>query len=238
MKRLLLAAASLLVAVQARSECIIVEPHTVKTSSQEIRFEIPLHADGTPFKDAKIEIISDSIEGSPLFSMKVNNVGEAVSPKLPLGFFHVVASAPGDFSAEIDLLVTPTAEKQTKPYLLSLTFQRPPSAFDLFFIRSVDPAMSKPPAETVQEFKGVVVDPTGAFTPRVKIRIFPKGFSDASQVIVATTDDKGQFSIPLSSGTYTAVFQMAGFRNHVIVFEIARDGSPKNLEVALELWSC
>lgn len=230
MRVLAAAMTMLLLATFAKGECVTVQSPLLETPSQE--FRISAVTDKKALQNADIQIFSN---GKSMFSGKTDKVGLILVPPLPVGFYQVVATATGELRAEVSLVVSGSAAKQTAPFLLNLVVPPKPLTPFQLLSRTAETAQAKPPENKLQEFKGTVIDPSGAVTPEALIAIFPKGFRSESEMLEMKADENGRFSKTLKPGIYTAVFQLLGFRTTTLVFEIATDGSAKDLQVLLKL---
>ena len=86
----------------------------------------------------------------------------------------------------------------------------------------------------VKDFRGVVFDLSGSVLPQTEIEVLRKDDLDAGPVLQLHSDDKGEFSEHLDSGSYVALFTHPGFKTYVAVFEVTGTGE-QILRVTLEL---
>jgi hypothetical protein len=99
----------------------------------------------------------------------------------------------------------------------------------------VEAAESAPATARLQEFRGVVEDPSGTGISGTMIEIFQKGSRGHAPLAKTTSDPNGHFAVHLSVGAYTAVIQFIGFDTRILTFEIAEDGDAKDLRIPLQL---
>jgi len=99
-------------------------------------------------------------------------------------------------------------------------------------------ARDKPPSERIQDFAGVLLDESGADIPGARIRIWKRGSEDEGPTVEAVSDQEGRFSAHLAEGTYIAVFRERGFRDQLVIFDIAKGDGAKEFQVTLRVGGC
>ena len=222
MRILAIAAGCLLLASLVRAECVTVEP--LPPSSRKVRITALL--DGKPLPNARL-LFFIATEDQPRLSLSTDRHGAAATPRLLPGFYRVFASAPGNLHAELNLNVSNSTGQKTKSFVMDLTPIKPAPP---------DPVVVEktPATQHVQEFSGLVVDPSGAPIPGAAIEVLRKG-SHSESVVKLKSDKAGRFGAPIAEGTYVAFFQMPGFRTEIVGFKVARDAPIEALRVLMQI---
>lgn len=97
-------------------------------------------------------------------------------------------------------------------------------------------AEDAPAASQGKDFHGIVLDPSGSVLAQTEIQVSRQDDLDAGPVLLLRSDEKGEFSCHLNSGTYVALFHALGFRTYVAVFEVTENGEAE-LRITLEVGS-
>jgi hypothetical protein len=197
----------LIVAGIAVGECVEVQPF-YEPSSANVR--IATVRNGDPLKNVKVELHRP--EWQQNFSLSTNDDGVAMLLALRTGKQCITAMAPDETSAELCLDVS----SNTKGKITSFSIELPPSAAQQELAKAED----RPIDDRVQEFRGIVEDPSGAVLAGIQIEVFQKGASDRRHAVKLKSDASGHFSTDLESGVYIAFFRMPGFRTYFRVFEV------------------
>jgi hypothetical protein len=228
MRALASVAAYLFLTALAPARCAVVEVLNVQPSAQRVR--ITTLRDAKPVGNVPVAVLS--ADEQPRFSFSTNNKGTAVLPKLSPGRYHIAATAPGGFRADLILEVTVQPGRKTSSFSMDLVLKPPPPPT---MEEKIAAAENTAPAESLKVFTGFVVDPTGAALAETAIAFYPKGSRGRRAAAETRSDESGRFSVHLPAGTYTAVFRRSGFAARFFVFEIADSGESKDLRVALQL---
>ena len=139
--------------------------------------------------------------------------GVAKPPELAPGTYRVVADS-GKLDATMFLTVS---GDNGNAATCEITLTPPDGP------RTRDSLAQQAPSIKLREFRGVVQDELGAVIQHAKIRVLRKS-SDSEDLAKIQSDEKGQFSLHLDSGTYLAVFQVSGFKKRVVGFSVVKDG--------------
>jgi hypothetical protein len=223
-----LAATSLLWAEPPPASAVMVEVIPCQASSQRARITIDLN--GKSAKD--VRLILTTLENQPVQALSIDEFGIAVLPPLTPGKYLVSASAPENLGAALCVEISKKKWKQVSSFSLALKTlpPAPPTREEL-----LSAAEDKPPRERIQQFRGVVVDPSGAAVSGIVIQIFPKGARDDARTAKATSDASGHFSVALPDGVYTAFLMSPGFRTEIVTFEITHAGTANGLRISLQI---
>ena len=206
------------------------------TSEGEPSFQslrITTIVDSKALPGAKIDIYERQTKK---YSLATDTGGVLVVPELDPGVYSIVAaSADARFHGYLALQVSKSSKGQISSFFINLTNNsaqlnslRPLTAGELAA------AANKAVNTRIQQFIGVLVDPTGAPIPGGNIVVRALRSAGAIEIIELKSGADGQFSAPLAEGAYIAIFSSPGFRNEVTAFEIGKDAT-KTLHVALRV---
>jgi len=225
-----LAAASLGLAQPSYASTSEVEVLNCATSSQGARITIDLR--GKAAKDVKL--VATTLENQLIQVLSIDDSGLAVMPPLAPAKYLVTASAPENLGGSICVEISKKKSKQVSSFSLAL---KPLSPNSLTIEQLLAAAGNDAPSEHIQEFKGLVVEPTGMGVSGTVIQIFPKGarLRDDARAVKVITDANGHFSAALADGIYTAFFATPGFQTKMLTFEISRQGTASDLRISLQL---
>jgi hypothetical protein len=216
-------------ATPIQANALSVEVLQCNDSSQRARITLDLKGIGA--KKATLIVKSD---GQVIQPLSIGESGIAVLPPLAPGRYVVEARAPNNLGRSICLDISKSKRRQGSSFDMFLT-PLPPAP--LSAEQMLAAAESDAPSEHLQEFRGVLVDPSGAGIAGSVIQIYPKGArlrSDAPSAKVVTGAG-GRFVKPLADGNYAAVVMTPGFRPKIIIFEITHLGSAQDLRISLEI---
>lgn len=228
LKALSIAVLYFIVAGLTFGECVEVSSRKALPSSGNVRITAILQ--GQPLAGAALEVSLS--EREHIASVRTDAHGVTVLPPLKPGFYSIFGSFGEEWHADLYLLVSESSRNE-------------PSSFSLEFL-SVFPdadaafraAGTTQVIEKVQEFRGLVKDQSGAGVPGALIKISRRQDGANSKAVTLRTDESGHFSTTLPEGTYTALIHLNGFRTETLVFELARNGLPKELHAVLKVASC
>jgi hypothetical protein len=225
-----LAAAFLVLAEVAAAHTPVVEVLACQPSSQGARIRIDLN--GMAAKD--VRLIVTTLEDQLIQAVSIDGAGLAVLPALAPAKYLVTATAPENLGGSVCLEIATRKGKQTSSFSLTLK-TLPPNSLTLEQILAS--SENNAPSEIIQEFKGVLVEPTGIGVSGAVVQIFPKGarVRDDAHSVRVITGATGQFSADLSDGIYIALFMSPGFQTKVVIFGISRAGHASDLRVWLQL---
>jgi hypothetical protein len=80
---------------------------------------------------------------------------------------------------------------------------------------------------SLQTFRGVVEDASGAVMPKVRIEVLRKDSGDVGDenpALKSESNERGQFSCDLKKGTYVAIFESPGFNVTAFPFDVDSKG--------------
>jgi len=150
---------------------------------------------------------------------------------LERGFYRVVATGPKNQTAELRLNVNGLA-------LTSFT------SFEMILVPSVSLldarlaiAEKTPITHNIHEFKGLLLDPSGAAISGAEIAIIRKN-SKPGPAAKVKSDESGRFKSTLDDGTCVAFFQAPGFRTEIVAFELDNKPDPKELRISMRIGGC
>ena len=97
-------------------------------------------------------------------------------------------------------------------------------------------AEDDPISARIEDFRGVVLDRSGAVLPQSDIEVLRRSDLDAGTIAKIQSNEKGEFSLHLDKGFYAAVFHCFNFKSKVVVFEITEKGE-RELRTTLDVGS-
>jgi 5-hydroxyisourate hydrolase-like protein (transthyretin family) len=187
--------------------------------------------EGKPRKGVKVEIYRcrKQMEANPSFTLITGEDGTVAPPALSPGEYCIVASADLNLVADLELHVSSHFKEKTSSFSMELVASRFPT-----WEQQLAAAERMPVKDRLQDFSGVVRDPTGAVIPDVAIEIIRKGTQGKERVARLKSDRDGRFSTELAEGAYIAVFLAQGFGAQLLPFEISKMQGGGDLRVRLE----
>jgi 5-hydroxyisourate hydrolase-like protein (transthyretin family) len=188
--------------------------------------------EGKPRKGVKVEIYRcrKQVEANPSFTLITGEDGTVAPPALSPGEYCIVASADLNLVADLDLRVSSHFREKTSSFSMELVAGRFPT-----WEQQLAAAEEMPVKDRLQNFSGVVRDPTGAAILGVAIEIIRKGTQGKERVGQLKSDRDGRFSTDLAEGAYLAVFLAQGFGTQLLPFEISKTQGGGDVRVRLEL---
>jgi hypothetical protein len=229
MKRMAIVLGYLLWVGLPLGRCAVVEVLDLKPSSQHVRIRVL--QDSNPVPNVAL-VVAEVADGQPRFSLVSDSHGVAKLPVLFPGNYCIRASATPTLRADLCLAVSKRFGKKTSEFSMDLLVKAPlPPTLE----EKVETAENAPVTARLQEFLGVVVDPSGTGILGTMIEIFHKGSRGHGQVAKTTSGPNGHFAVHLPVGAYTAVIEFSGFDTRILTFEIAEDGDAKDLGIRLDL---
>jgi len=229
-----LTVASLLYANPVRANAAMVEAIVCEASSQKARITIDLN--GRDATDVQVIVSSfGSRPGKPLrTSLSIDKSGLVILPHLAPGQYLIAAGAGENRGGSLWVEISKEKWKEVSSLSLAL-HPLPPDSPTLE--RLLTASGKKAPIEQIQQFQGVVVDPSGAPVLGTGVQIYPKGarVRDNKHAVKVKTDPRGDFSVALRDGVYTAVFIRAGFQPKIVTFEISHTRTTNGLRISLQL---
>jgi 5-hydroxyisourate hydrolase-like protein (transthyretin family) len=221
----------LVLAITAGANSTVVEVLQPQESSRHVRLTILL--EGKPQSGVKVELYRYELgageETDPRFSLTSDKEGNISPPVLPAGHYHVVASTEKNLRA--DLYVDVVSGRQKKTSVFSMQLRSSPF---LTPSQQLAEAEQMPIKDRVQQFSGLVCDPTGAVVPGTSIEVLRKKPGNREVVAKLKSGADGRFSIRLADGPYIAFFSTPGFRVAIVPFEVTREGQG-DLHVTLQI---
>jgi Carboxypeptidase regulatory-like domain len=218
-------------------------PHATFGSTPTVRVDVPAKSsprvritvllNGKAQKGARVEIyryeLGPGQEAVPRVVLTSDDQGRVAPPRLTPGHYHVIASADKKLRADLSLDILAQYDQGVSVFAMELAISPFPTREEL-----LSEAEQKPIKDRVREFHGIVCDLWGAVIPGVSIEVVRKGTEGKDRVAQLKSGIDGQFSAPLSDGTYVALFYMSGFRTEIVPFEVTKEGS-EHLRVTLQI---
>ena len=225
-----LAAASLMLAEPSCANTSEVEVLNCIASSQSAHIAIDLH--GTLARDVKLVVTT--LQNQLIQVLSIDDSGLAVLPPLAPAKYILTASAPENLGGSICVEISKKKPKQVRSFSLALKTLSPNT---LTIEQMLVAAGNRAPSEHIQEFKGLVVEPTGTGVFGTVVQIFPRAarVRDDTRSVSVATDANGHFSAALSDGIYTALFMTPGFQTKTVTFEISHPGTANDLRISLQI---
>ena len=188
--------------------------------------------EGKPRKGVKVKIYRcrKQMEANPSFTLITGEDGTVAPPALSPGEYCIVASADLNLVADLELRVSSHFKEKTSSFSMELVASRFPTWEQR--LAAVEQMSVK---DRLQNFSGVVRDPTGAAIRGVAIEIIRKGTQGKERVAQLKSDRDGLFSTELAEGAYIAVFLAQGFGTQLLPFEISKTQGDGDLRVRLEI---
>jgi hypothetical protein len=237
MKSFAIAAACLLLATFSSGECVVVtnanlELPTFQASSRRVR--ITAVREGKVLGNVRVLFYRNTFyrntdEVSLELTLTTDKQGVVLAPNLALGRYRILAFGPEHEFAEVYLEISDKGGRQTNSFLLTI-----PPTFPLEKASDIEAALI---TYRLREFKGHVIDPSGAFVPGALVQVFRKS-SPTEPVAKIKADNDGSFAASLAPGIYTVFVSSQGFKKQVVGFEIDPGGEAKDLRVELRIGSC
>jgi 5-hydroxyisourate hydrolase-like protein (transthyretin family) len=188
--------------------------------------------DGKPRKGVKVEIYRyrKGAEVNPSFTLVTGEDGIVVSPALPPGEYCIVASADLNLRSDLCLRVVSHFKETTSSFSMELLATRFPT-----WEQQLAAAEQLPFKGRLQQFSGVVRDPSGAAISGVSIEIVRKGTEGKERMAQLKSDKDGRFLTDLTDGAYIALFSDQGFQTQLVPFEVSKAQGSGDLQVTLDL---
>ena len=200
-------------------------------ASQRVR--ITTQVSGRPRNDVRVDVyryqLGSGDEPKPFLSFNSDDAGILVTPTLPLGRYHLIASSGPKLRADLYLDVSKKSGKRESSFSMELSESPYPTLEEQWV--AADEMSVK---DRVRAFHGIVYDPSGAPIRDVSIEVAKKGSIGHTPVLRAKSGPNGEFSAQLSEGTYVALFSMPGFHIVFLPLEVTGSGS-ESLRVTLPL---
>jgi hypothetical protein len=185
---------------------------------------VQITAQASPLKGTQIEFYSYKL-GTPIsldastlhFSSVTDEEGKIKTSELPPGLYLVLANGAHDGFAQLVINVLPDSTAQITSFTMYLCADPRPSW---------TPAAEKMPIKArVSVFRGIVKDQLGAVIPSAWIDIVKKGTEGKEHVAKLKASLDGSFSAELPPGLYIAFFYNPGFKDEIVPFEVAKEGT-------------
>jgi len=227
MKTPAIAAAYLLLATLSSAECVTVpgrKPGLPTFQSSSRRIQITAVQDGEALGNVRFLFYLESDDVHSKLALTTDKQGIVLAPELAPGHYRILAIGPEHEFAEAYLEVVGKHGKKTNAFLLTI----PPT----FLPQKKSDIEAAPITEHVRDFKGHVVDPSGAFVPGALVQAYRKD-SPSEPVAIAKikADDNGSFAESFAPGKYVVFVSSQGFGKTVIGFDVGPGGDAKELQV-------
>jgi 5-hydroxyisourate hydrolase-like protein (transthyretin family) len=225
-----LAAWLLLLAAPRAGFCSVEVNAPPKKSSRNV--VITTLFDGKPRQGVKVEIyrLRKQEEANPGITLITGEDGTIAPPALSSGEYRIVASADLNLVAYLSVRVSSHSKEKTSSFSMALVATRFPT-----WDQQVAAAEQMPVKARVQEFRGIVRDPSGAAIAGVSVEILRKGTQGKERVAQLKSGKDGGFSSKLADGSYIAVLSAQGFSTQLVPFEIARTEGRGDLQIKLDI---
>lgn len=230
------AASCLSLPAVAIGECVMVEP---PASAQKLHLTVL--QDGKPAPN--VNVTFHQIDGHETLTSRTNRKGIVTTKTIPTGTYEIVASSPDAKSrGELLVQIVRSSRWEISSFSVDLSKVMPKGGglkWGGLNVEQLATAVHKPVSVHLQEFSGVVMDPSGAPIPGANIVLVDEGVTDAAPTAVKELKSgaDGRFSAQLPDGIYAAFFQMGGFNTKSVTFEINSSGL-RELLVALLVSAC
>jgi hypothetical protein len=232
MKVLAITAACLLSATLSSGECVEVtgaNPRLPAFQSSSRRVRITAVQEGKALGNVRVLFYLSTDEVNPKLALTTDKQGVVLAPDLAPGRYRILAFGPEQESAEAYLEVSEKGGTQANSFLMAI----PPT----FLPEKGSDIEAAPIAQHVREFKGRVIDQSGAFVPGALVQVFRKG-SLAEPVAKIKAGNEGSFVASLGPGMYVGFISSQGFKKQIVGFEIGPSGEAKDLRVELRVGFC
>jgi hypothetical protein len=224
----------------ATAECVEVTSGAAasvfRISARSVR--ITAEQDGKPLPNVRLsfnfqgdlsQIQSRSAANNSKLVLTTDKHGNAMAPDLAAGKYQVTAIGPEHEYAELYLQVADSKAKETSSFLIKV----PPP-----FLRERAADVQKAPIqEHIRDFRGRVIDPSGAFVPGALVQVYRQDSPSEPAAKIKANDD-GTFAAILAPGKYVVFVSSEGFFKKVVGFTIGTDGEPKALRLELRVGFC
>jgi 5-hydroxyisourate hydrolase-like protein (transthyretin family) len=188
--------------------------------------------DGKPRKGVKVEIYKyrKVVEENPSFTLVTGEDGTIAPVALSPGEYCIVASTDLNLRADVCLRVVSHSKEKTSSFSMELVATRFPT-----WEQQSAAAEQMPFKARLQQFSGIVRDPSGAAIAGVSIEIMLKGSQGKERVAQLKSDKGGGFSSDLADGTYIAIFSAQGFQTQLAPFEVSKAEGSGDLRIRLDI---
>lgn len=220
-------------AVSVNAYCAIEIVQIVKSSQQP---RITTDQFARPLSGVRIEVYRgfgascSQPKGNAQLVLVADAQGSAVLPKLPQGKYYLLAQAQPNLRANLCLNISSHVTATSREFTLNLA----PCDPDPTYEQIIAGTESAPDFQTVPEFRGEVLDPTGAPIRRATIEVVFKGTGGKKYAANLQTDALGRFFANLPEGGYVAFFRGQGFENRVVGLTISK--AEGHGEIQIKLW--
>lgn len=220
-----------------------VVPFVPQECADHVQFSVVLA--GKPLSGARLDLYRgfnvDTTRTQPLFSVVSDDAGVALSRRLMPGDYMVYAryeevrSMIFNESARTFLYLRVRRESETSRISVDFTdaVQQVKKA-DEDFGKQVEEASEAVTPDRITSFRGIVVDPSGAHVPSVKVSVAQRVSGVWITPLQTVSGTNGQFAGQLKDGRYIALFRASGFQSAIVPFEINAAGS-RDLKVILQV---
>lgn len=239
MRELLLILLCSLSGALATAECVAVTSgpaaSVFRISARSVR--ITAVQDGKPLANVRSsfnsqadlsQIQSRSAANNSKLVLTTDKHGNARAPDLAPGKYQVTAIGPEHEYAELYLQVADSKAKETSSFLIKV----PPT-----FLPERADVQNAPIQEHIREFRGRVIDPSGAFVPGALVQVYRQDSPSEPAAKIKANDD-GTFAAILAPGKYVVFVSSEAFFKKVVGFTIGTDGEPKALRLELRVGFC
>lgn len=219
---------SILLAREATACTVVVVQSDLSAIRPSVRLRL-LH-DGKPLSATGIELFlgrpNQTTNDLPYLTLATNTDGSINIRELSVATYYVRIKFQDHREAVFTLDVPLKTESRASNNGIDLvaTSQEPS---DLGFVATPaaqSPRMAEPLRVSLQQFRGVLADVTGAAISNVDVKVYAAGKSVSEPVVPVRTSPSGQFAADVEKGNYVAVFSAPGFNIQPVEFSIADHG--------------
>jgi hypothetical protein len=207
-----------------------VEVLTAQPAARKVQIKVAL--DGAPVPGAKLAVYS--ADERLLLRASADDSGIVHLQKMSPGQYHIVATGEGHLRSDIVLAVSKKAGVVASVFQMDLLLKPERPRSDEYSLL----AEELPVRERVPELRGRIEDPLGAAIVGATLKVYEDGAGSNSKPVEFKAGDDGSFSHKFSDGIYRGLVMFPGFRTSVVVFEISRFATNKNLHVPLQIGGC
>lgn len=211
-----------LLAGDLHAECALMPP---LESSSHVRVLVSFG--GKPLAGAKViyrpghncTCATDALRGNPLDTSAIPSTHSRMTDEG--GLADLPELAPGDY----DVAATINDVASTVFVGIHVFDKKGVTALPMNLTGQVERIESVPVTRTVEAFRGIVKDPSGAVISGANFVIVTRGSQARNVVLRDKADAKGSFSAKLASGSYIGIFFSPGFRPAIEAFEVTETGA-------------
>jgi len=233
MRTLAVALGTMLSAASAAAACGVVQEVETLPSSPNVRLTVL--KDSTPQQNATLVVTSQANSQQVAPPLTTDARGAIELRNLTPGTYCITATADPRLGADLCLIVSKARGRKRSDFSLKLMPLPPPPPT---LAEQLEKAATSAPQIRARQFEGIVTDMGGGAISHAAVVVYVHNFEKRPNLIRLEADEDGRFSVPLSPGSYTAAFQLTGFKTRFVGFEIGPEGSQGPVPIVLQVGSC